>query len=427
MSKDIKINDIGLLGFKWYTAMCYGLTQISNNDKEIWFNNNENNILNLDNLLIDQAIDKIDFIGCCLAYKDYIKNGFMSFDLKFDATCSGIQHISALLEDQNLGNEVNIKISNFNEKPNDIYTKLIEPIKAELNKFVFENETNTLKYIDLLKFNINRQLIKRPIMTIPYTVSIYGIADHIISLGEVIKEKIAENNITKVHYEFKDINNNIFVLNKSQIMIFASIIYKTILKEYPVLSTLFTYYNKMISLLLKYDLDIIWITPTGVEIHQNYIKLEDEKIRMFINRKTRNIIIKKPIIPFVPDKIKSKNAIIPNIIHSLDSSHLNMIINDLLLKDINILPIHDCFIISPNNTMELYNSFILMYLKLYSNQSFINNFHNLCIKSLQSIHKIHKELDNYVITDTGEVIPNNPYQNNPSFFINVKNSTYMIK
>ena len=45
-----------------------------------------------------------------------------------DATCSGIQHFAALLQDLELGSHVNLMPYSEKDKPGDIYYELVEPI-----------------------------------------------------------------------------------------------------------------------------------------------------------------------------------------------------------------------------------------------------------------------------------------------------------
>ena len=50
------------------------------------------------------------------------------------------------------------------------------------------------------------------------------------------------------------------------------------------------------------------------------------------------------------DPLKQRSAIIPNVIHSLDASHLMNVINTAFTKGINdLITVHDCFGTHPNN------------------------------------------------------------------------------
>jgi len=54
----------------------------------------------------------------------------------------------------------------------------------------------------------------------------------------------------------------------------AEIIYSTIFKEYPGLNIIYNYLINMAKLLNKLNLPVIWITPSGLELTQNYNSLK---------------------------------------------------------------------------------------------------------------------------------------------------------
>ena len=78
------------------------------------------------------------------------------------------------------------------------------------------------------------------------------------------------------------------------------------------------------------------------------------------------------------------NAIIPNIIHSLDASHLMNVVISAKDKKINyVLPIHDCFGTHPNKLNELERLVKQEFIKIYSNEKFIAKFHAKIIKNIK--------------------------------------------
>jgi DNA-directed RNA polymerase len=100
-----------------------------------------------------------------------------------DATCSGIQHLSALLLDLELGISVNLTPYKQEDGHNDIYYDLIEPINKVINKYGEDNH----KISNLSLIELNRKIIKTSILTKVYNVSQYGIAKQIESKLENIE------------------------------------------------------------------------------------------------------------------------------------------------------------------------------------------------------------------------------------------------
>ena len=84
------------------------------------------------------------------------------------------------------------------------------------------------------------------------------------------------------------------------------------------------------------------------------------------------------------------NAIIPNIIHSLDANHLmEVILNGISNKNINyIMTIHDCFGTHPNDVLKLIELLKIEFVKLYANEDFLSKFHNNIKNFLKDNHAI---------------------------------------
>ena len=78
----------------------------------------------------------------------------------------------------------------------------------------------------------------------------------------------------------------------------------------------------MSKLMNEFGLDIEWSTPFGVEVHQRYLKTVLKR-KLRLNNK---VSVLRQYSKTDLDKAKQTNAIIPNIIHSLDANHLMKII-----------------------------------------------------------------------------------------------------
>ena len=76
-------------------------------------------------------------------------------------------------------------------------------------------------------------------------------------------------------------------------------------------------------------------------------------------------------------------AIIPNIVHSLDASHLINVINNVK-NEAYILPIHDCFGTHPNYMSDLASIVRKEFIKLYSDHSFLNILYNKFIDDISA-------------------------------------------
>ena len=70
----------------------------------------------------------------------------------------------------------------------------------------------------------------------------------------------------------------------------------------------------------------------------------------------------------------------PNLIHSLDAASLAIVVDiffsgkDDYTKGFNFFAIHDCFAVSANNMVRLIKLIKLVYIKIYSEDSYLKRF-----------------------------------------------------
>lgn len=162
-----------------------------------WVCDNYQKFINLDPDLILSAENKFTFAAFCLNMRNLHNDP--SFVIKtpvfLDATCSGIQHLAALMQDIELGVPVNLTPYKEDEKPGDIYSELIPPINEAINKFGDESvEHSTLSLVKL-----DRKILKQSIMTKVYNVSNFGISEQLksklqsVKITDTIEEELKSN------------------------------------------------------------------------------------------------------------------------------------------------------------------------------------------------------------------------------------------
>ena len=142
-----------------------------------------------------------------------------------------------------------------------------------------------------------------------------------------------------------------------------------------------------------------------MRIQQRYLKTAKAKVSISVGRgKTKTVVLNKNL-----DQTNTRaqtQAIIPNIIHSMDSSHLILILNKIINQNNHnnpVISIHDCFGCLPNNMIELENLVKLEFINLYSKSEFLENFNNdlinvldknkICYEINKAEHKVYIYLD----------------------------------
>jgi DNA-directed RNA polymerase, mitochondrial len=344
-----------------------------------WTKNNYNKIINLNKELILSADNPFVFAAFFINMKDLHNepNTIIYTPIFLDATVNGMQHISALLQDFELGTEVNLNSFDITKEPKDLYTKLLKPINDAINEYGLKN----INYYKLRYVEFNRKIIKQSIMTKVYNVLIYGIQKQLESKLVLLNNMLLNSGIDKD--QIKDIlnsdsskekiqliinkqicnnlksedrwsfispakDNSVVLLSRKDLRKIAEIINQQIFYIYPSLNNIYKYLIEMSELIIQLGLPLYWFTPTGIKITQNYLKSKTTSVGLSSWVRKKTLVLKQ--WTNIINKSKQTQAIIPNIIHSLDSSHLINVLNNCNNNNIKpIITVHDCWGTLPNN------------------------------------------------------------------------------
>ena len=354
--------------------------KITNDFKEYTLTKNEDKLKEL----ITDLSEPFQFISIGLAKIEYLEKEKLGLKtiinnpILFDASCSGIQHISALTLDQNLARYTNVISYDESPKtqlPEDFYTFALNIIKEKLA--ISNNEL-------LRNISLNRQIIKRSVMTIPYNISMTGI-------GEQIEEHFSKTWELKQYVyivpENATVNGQKCYIYSKDFGELIKIIYEVLTKDIPSLKNLTNYFKEIITILNKLNLPVTWTTPAGVKIRYQQIKFDS------VVTKNKIISISKPITISIPtnktDKSKMIRSFMPNFIHSLDASNVHILLYKLLKNDhIPVYTVHDCFASTANNMSilehKVKNAFIDIY---FDEEGFLLKSHNRIISQIKEVHE----------------------------------------
>ena len=418
---------------KIFGANCFGngIGKKSFEERVQWVNENENDILDFKNgNLISKADSKLLFIAFCFEFLNY-HNSLLNnetfyishFPIQLDATCNGYQHLSLLIGDQDLAVELNIipgqdevidypkDFYNFVAlKINDYFLKLILVETENLEKYKNLNEKDpnyskdaidkSKKIIEscnkLLKFKINRSIVKAPLMVKPYNASFSRMTEYIKEnlkkTYQIVNDNGLYNNLETekkkkyiVLYESK--THKDVKINNFDVDFFISTMEKVFYSEFPKLKSFSDYLLNVASICNFLNIPIIWSLPTGLEVNQYYVDTEAIRLKPFkFKKSTYNLKIKTNKI----NKKKQSRALMPNLIHSLDASSLSLILNLFYenrkndVDKINFFAIHDCFAVTANNIDNLFKYIKLVYIKIYSEDSYLLKFDKGIIDSIKN-------------------------------------------
>jgi len=375
-----KLDEKGIFFFYVYGANVYnheGINKKSMQERYNWVLNNLDNIYMLSKDFILKAESPATFAAFCLTMKKLKDdpNYIVHNPIFLDATCSGVQHFAAMLLDLELSRYVNLV--NADDHVKDFYSVLVPKINQAINDSWANKDVKNYKFAEIC---LDRSLLKKVIMTKSYNVTTYGITEQLKSKLEKVAKTITykEREIEVYDYKVPAKNNTYVILDLIEVELLSDIINNNIFNNFPILHSIYTYLTRLAKIYMKLNIPISWSTPNGLELVQSYNQSKIQKIKINFLGKNRTAVLRK--WTDVKDTRREVQAIIPNIIHSLDASHLRMLINKW---DKYILPIHDCFGTHPNDMFKLSELVRETFVLLYSDMNFLKNIDD---KFKQNLH-----------------------------------------
>lgn len=372
--------DIELLW--WQGANLWGNDKVSHAEQVEWVKSHHLKILDsarhpLEYLWWTEADEPLQFLAWCMEYakaEDYRNttgsyNGYIChIVISYDGTCSGLQHYSAILRDEVGGSAVNLI---DHERPADIYQEVADKVKKVVEYDALYGTlddkqkeatgggqrihfgTRTLAQA-WLAYGINRKVVKRNVMTLAYGSGQYG-----------FQEQIYEDT-TKNAKEFERIA-------KPCAKYLAKIVWNQVQDTVVSATAGMKYLKQLAGVLIKHDLPVNWWTPLGLPVQQQYLKTVTKYFRTRFGESTNLPLYYQEIDPNEDiDANSQKNGIAPNFIHSLDSTHLMMTVNEANLS--NYTTIHDSFGTSLGEARILQRVIREQLYRLYTEYSPIEEF-----------------------------------------------------
>ena len=269
-----------------------------------------------------------------------------SVPVAMDATCSGLQHFSAMLRDEVGGLYTNL-IPNHADKKSDIYMQVASI--ADSVKLTLTDDVNIQEYWKARP--ITRSMSKRPVMTYVYGSTLQSSMDYVhdalIDAGE---EEIVDEN-----------GKTLYTLHKLSVCVGKALRY-AVEQSVPAAASGMKALRSAVR--THRGTALRWITPVGVPVINWSEKLELTQLRIR-SMGVQAIMFKKRTREYAPNT--AANGISPNFVHSLDSAHLCLTIN---AYQGDILPIHDSFGTHPCDVPELHRTLRETFIQMYSKDVF---------------------------------------------------------
>lgn len=305
--------------------------------------------------LWQEASDPWQFLAFCREYQQFCHAGYgyvSSLPIQLDCTCSGIQHYAALLRNQEMAGMVNLLPS---DEPQDIYTVLTERVLEVLRT------TDDERAAKWLALQPDRSLTKPVVMTLPYSATRRSVMQH---CQEWANERAVQLLGTD-SWPFQ-------VGGMSTCYYMANIMYVEAEKLIQPAKEAMAWFRKVGKLAGASNIPLVWHTPSQMQVRQRYPYYNISRVTL----KAKADVVYRTIVNVydIENGLNPRqmgNSLSPNVIHSLDSSHMSLTINDAIAAGVaNIAGIHDCFSTTAAEMTTVRNVIRATFAKLYSGDWF---------------------------------------------------------
>ena len=283
------------------------------------------------------------YMGCAKMILDYLREPWKpsSAPVPLDGRCSGLQHWSALTRSESITDHLGMS---EHEAEQDIYEKVA-------------SDWESILPVDQ-KHYATRKIAKIPTMTWGYNATRMTSMDWLDrQLGEKRRwdKKAEEWVITKPGLSRADAGR------------LGASLYDNLQDTLVDLKEAVDWVTNCADTISRAgNPDIHWPTPDGFECKQRKIvgKMRQVKVILSNGSDFRSAIM--DYSEQIPAHGKHRSAIAPNVIHSLDATHLRMVARRLREDGLPMVFVHDSFSTHANHKARLYKHIVDTFAELYS-------------------------------------------------------------
>jgi DNA-directed RNA polymerase len=308
-----------------------------------------------------KADDAWQFLAFCRTVYEYTHEGndyVCCLPVVLDCTCSGIQHYSALLRNEQMGELVNLLPS---DKPQDIYSTVLAKVLDQLRTDATGHEDPKVQAHaeSWLQLSPDRSLTKPVVMTLPYSATRRAVLqycqDWALERSMDLYGKdgwcFKRGALAAMHY-------------------MATILYRETSVIIGPAKRAMAWFRRVGKVAGDNDIDLHWRSPAGLYVHQKYMDYRRTEIRLHhlssVSMKLVGSYVPKGLNP-----MRMGNGLSPNVIHSLDASHMAFTTIDAFAHGVrNLGGIHDCFACTPAEMDQVRDSVRNSFAAMYSDDWF---------------------------------------------------------
>lgn len=342
------LGERGVYWLKVHIANCFGEDTGKFDARVRWVDDNWDRLKaaaeGLDAASFEDADSPLCALAACLELRDALaspdpRKHLCGLPVHMDATCSGLQHFSAMLRDEVGGSYVNLTAGGDTKA--DVYRRVADLVALQVARDAAGGVLEAKEWVSL---GISRSLAKGPVMTYVYGATLRSVADGVI---DWLTEEGWSSETVKI---------------TAMARYMARLLFKGIEDTVPAAAAAMRWIRQSMGG-LKRDQPVQWVTPLGFTVNHDY--REEDRTRVRIRSCGQEYVVMYEKLDTL-SLARTKNAISPNFVHSLDATHLGMTALRMHAGGRDMVCIHDSFGTHPCDVDAMHRDIREAFVQLYS-------------------------------------------------------------
>jgi len=354
-------------------ANCYGVDKVSYDNRIAWVDEHYDDIKlsaedPMGHRFWQEADDPWMFLAFCFEWSKFMEEGFgyvSSLPVSLDGSNNGLQHFSAMLRDP-----VGAKATNLGceDVPQDIYQEVAD---VALKSVQESDELMAQQWLE--SGLIDRKLCKRPVMVVPYGGGLF-------SCKRYIEERMRDAFMEGKPNPWKGMD----IYIPAQWM--SKHVWKAIGEVVIAAREAMDWIREVVGRVSKEGYPMIWTTPSGFIVFQQYPSIKSRQIETFIDG-----TLVKPAYQIDDyskiDLRRSKNGSSPNLVHSLDAAALSKTIHKCIKSEKirDFCMVHDSYGTQAHHVPALARSLREEFVAMYENHDVLKEFQGFAKEVVEDI------------------------------------------
>lgn len=348
------------------------------------------------------------FVAACIDYTRWVKagrsNDYVShLAVALDGSNSGLQHYAAALRSKEEAALVSLVPC---DKPADLYQTVADQVTEAVKAEAAEGNELAQQVLDA---GITRSIVKRNVMTFAYSSEQFGFRQQLMDdlmrpinddvfLGKrdanpyAVFRKDADGNPTD------DLDGGFTASGY-----LAAHVWKAVTRTVTKATEGMDYFKRLAAVLAHERLPLVWTTPLGLPVVHRYSIWETKRVSLNLydralpvvdagvdakvtddGKVLRRVLINMRTAPTDRiDKDKARSAVAPNVIHSMDGSHLMLTVLNAAAEGMqDFALIHDSFGTHAGETHRFFEIIRESFVEMYANYCPFEETHDYAMSVL---------------------------------------------